>query len=197
MSTDQRNFTTTARVTRLQGIMWNNFYSRPFIYFTILLIMGVFCGEGTSVDPVVPGVLAIVLLLAGIVFSGLGKQRDRLALAFLLAFFFLGWMRIRQEKILPLNHIQILPGTVTVEGVLYRPVQRYPKRTRLYLQAEKIILPSHGKGFPEKEQTVSGLIRLDSKVEMPSLKYGDRILVRTRLRQPTSYRNPGGFDYRS
>jgi competence protein ComEC len=183
----------------LKDNIGNKFYRRPFIYFVVFLMAGVLWGEGTKIPPVLPGVLAIGLLLAGIWLSGLGKRRERLALALSLAFFFLGWMRIRQAEILPPEHIAnfFSRDLVTVEGILARPVQHFKTRTRLFLSVEKISQPIPYKGFKEKEQKACGLIQLDTRIRLPLLKYGDRIRVRTRLKQPYRYRNPGVFDYRT
>jgi competence protein ComEC len=113
-------------------------------------------------------------------------------------FFLLGWMRTGQEKTLPPNHVAHFfhKGPVMVEGTLDRPPKRYSTATHIYLNVEKIILPSPNEGFPQKKKILSGLIRLDTRVELPPLGYGDRIRVNTRLFRPHSNRNPGGFDYR-
>lgn len=184
----------------LQKKIKNQFYRHPFIFFSLCLIVGILWGDGAQkISPALPGAVAVVLFTGGILLSNLGRKRYRLIWALLAAFFFLGWMRICQEKTLPPDHIAnlFLRKPVIVEGIVDQPVRHYYKRTELFLRSEKVIRPSSGKGFREKVQKVSGVIRLGARFQLPSLKYGDRIQVRTYLYKPRNYRNPGGFDYRA
>lgn len=185
--------------SRAKDIIRNRFFNHPFVFITICLIAGVLWGEAGKISPGMPGAVATGLIIAGIILSGQGKRRGLLGIVFCLAFFFLGWMRVRQENILPADHIAnfFQRDTVTVVGVLERPVEEYSNRTRLYLSAEKIISPSPGEGFRAKEQQVTGLVLLDTRSPLPRLKYGDRIQVRTRVKLPQRSRNPGVFDYRT
>lgn len=175
------------------------FYRRPFIYFLVFLMAGVLWGEGTKIVPALPGFLAVGLLLVGIWLSDLGKRSKILALALSVAFFFLGWMRIRQAEILPPEHIANIfsHDLVSLEGIVVDPVQHFEKRTRFLLSAEKISQQIPYKGFKEKVRKTCGLVQLDTRIQLPLFRYGDRIRVRTRLKQPHRYNNPGVFDYRT
>jgi len=76
-----------------------------------------------------------------------------------------------------------------LEGVLYRPAEFLPDKTRLYIRGEKIYLEEGS--FP-----VVGNLLLTVKGPNGDLRYGDRVRFIAKLYQPRPVTNPGGFDYR-
>ena len=84
---------------------------------------------------------------------------------------------------------------VVVMGKIDAPIQHRPDpknevdSTVLLIRVEKII-------GSELEKTVVGRLRLKVSGFNPQLSYGDHIEIETRLRSLSSFRNPGGFDYK-
>lgn len=117
-----------------------------------------------------------------------------------IAFFLLGAILSSQQinPPFPPNHIKIIaeqynngkkdnPG-ISIQGVLSDAPERFPDKTRLYIDAERI--------FTQKEIIpVTGKILIT--VGSPSVKvnYGDRIRFVAKPRMPRNFGNPGEFDY--
>jgi competence protein ComEC len=76
-----------------------------------------------------------------------------------------------------------------IEGMLYRPPEPMPDRTRLYVRGEKIYLDEGS--FP-----VAGNILLTVKDRGNDWRYGDRVRFISKLYLPRPATNPGAFDYR-
>jgi len=91
----------------------------------------------------------------------------------------------------PPNHIIHWAGEkkYQLEGVLYRPSEPMPDKTRLYLRAEKIYL---GEGIIP----VAGNLLLTVKDRKIDCRYGDRVRFLSKLYLPRPATNPGAFDYR-
>jgi competence protein ComEC len=77
---------------------------------------------------------------------------------------------------------------VIVEGILRRAPVWSPKRVRLYVKAHTLIV--NDRAIPTRGMVLLSMPHLDKPLE-----YGDRIRFATRLRRPTNFNNPGGFDY--
>jgi competence protein ComEC len=88
------------------------------------------------------------------------------------------------------NHIThyVTGEKVVLEGVLYKPPELFPDKTRLYLQTEKII--EH-----KKIIIIKGRLLLTIKEKLYAFNYGDRVRFSAKLRFPRNFNNPGRFDY--
>ncbi len=82
-----------------------------------------------------------------------------------------------------------LPLPTAVEGVIVSPAERLNRRTEAVLQADSVWIA--GRGY-----RASGRCLLKIFEPVRGLDYGDRIVVRGKLRLPAGERNPGDFDYR-
>ena len=162
------------------------------------------------------GGVSFPVLIVSMLFLTFGILRKwRYNLIFIcIIFFLLGAILSIQkaEPLLPNNHIRKVienmagatakednPLGIAVEGVLYSAPERFPDKTRLYVDAEKNI--AKNKIIP-----VSGkiLITVGSPSVNPhtkdfgvgvNVKYGDRIRFIAKLRIPRNFGNPGEFDY--
>ena len=76
----------------------------------------------------------------------------------------------------------------TIEGIICKNPQVSPYRTALTLETIRII--KDGAIIP-----VEGKILLSVRGGNRLYKYGDLIRVKTRLKRPRNFKNPGGFDY--
>jgi competence protein ComEC len=79
---------------------------------------------------------------------------------------------------------------VVLEGVICRPPELFPDKTRLYLQTEKII-------ERKKITIINGKLLLTIQKKLNAFKYGDRVRFSAKLRFPRNFNNPGRFDYHS
>jgi len=151
------------------------------------------------------GGLSFSVLIASMLFLTFGILRKwRYNLIFIcIIFFLLGAILSTQkaEPPLPNNHIRNVieniagaavkednPLGIAVEGVLYSAPERFPDKTRLYVDAEKNV--AKNKIIP-----VSGKILITLRSPSVNVKYGDRIRFIAKLRTPRNFGNPGEFDY--
>jgi competence protein ComEC len=91
----------------------------------------------------------------------------------------------------PENHVVYFADgkRVVVEGTLIRPPEKTLRSVRLQVEVHEVI----------KEEipiaTTGRILVSLPDLEQP-LEYGDRLRFTSRLRHPTNFNNPGGFDYR-
>ena len=151
------------------------------------------------------GGLSFPVLIVSMLFLTFGILRKwRYNLIFIcIIFFLLGAILSTQktEPPLPNNHIRKVienmagvaikednPLGIAVEGVLYSAPERFPDKTRLYVDAEKGV--AKNKIIP-----VSGKILITVGSPLVNVKYGDRVRFIAKLRIPRNFGNPGEFDY--
>ena len=80
-------------------------------------------------------------------------------------------------------------GQILLTGVVDAPLIHYPDRSAITLRVDRVILDN-------EEQRVSGRVRFNaSDPFLGSYQYGDILQIRTALRIPGGYLNPGGFHY--
>src|SRR3989344_257318 len=169
----------------------------PIIFFILGIIIAS-CGW-------LAGGLSFPVLIVSMLFLTFGILRKwRYNLIFIcIIFFLLGAILSIQkaEPLLPNNHIRKVienmagatakednPLGIAVEGVLYSAPERFPDKTRLYVDAEKNV--AKNKIIP-----VSGKILITLRSPSVNVKYGDRIRFIAKLRTPRNFGNPGEFDY--
>ncbi|MDI6616517.1 MAG: ComEC/Rec2 family competence protein, partial [Syntrophaceae bacterium] len=80
-------------------------------------------------------------------------------------------------------------GRLTVEGVICAPPRVKDDKTILVIETARIV--QKGTALP-----VGGKILLSIKDSNNVFKYGNYIRVHTKLKEPRSFDNPGGFDYK-
>ena len=135
---------------------------------------------------ILTGCLLLLLCLA----SGRGKEA---VIVSLLIFAFLGWLFMGKtvHPDFPPNHLIHFTDDqrYTIEGVLHRPPEPLPDKTRLYVRGERIF-------SGERQAGISGNILLTVRDRKTDLRYGDRIRFITKLYCPRPATNPGSFDYR-
>lgn len=163
---------------------------RPFLLFLFALISGIVAGDALSLP--VSGLLFSLFPLPFLLVTGMLRRKFHLTLLSVMAILFLqGSLNItlldrpslRSEG----RGQEIHRERSTLEGVICDSPQYLPGKTRIILQATRIL--RNGRYFPASERillTVKG--RQD-------LKYGDFIRCETRLGRPANFNNPGGFDY--
>lgn len=93
---------------------------------------------------------------------------------------------------LPANHLRALslPQEVAIEGWLYREPDRFPHRSRLYLEALRL-------WRNDAFQPARGKLLLNVRSLTGAWQYGDELRLTVRLREPRNFHTPGSFDYES
>jgi competence protein ComEC len=155
----------------ISGIIAGSYFYLPS-YWTLAAIMG--------------ASLAIVTCLA----SGRGKVALVLSplLFGLFGILFIG--RVLHPDFPPYHLIHFAGDKkYHLEGVLYRPPEPMPDRTRLYVRGERIYLE-------EGDFPVAGNLLLTVRGRKGNWRYGDRVRFISKLYLPRPASNPGGFDYR-
>jgi competence protein ComEC len=172
---------------------------RPVYPLLICYSVGLILADRFSLSWLSPGAIWAILLLSLSSIWLLYHKKYRLVTTILLIIFVaLGISRYTLHQTLPAHHlVHVIQDdqVVTLEGWLYKPRESFPEQDRLYLEAETL-----DRG--DIRQPVTGKIRVTiRKVPtthgIPNLQYGDKLRIRTRLRVPTRYQNPGTFDYKT
>jgi len=140
-----------------------------------------------------PILLAMMAALFGYAILCMARSKKVASILFWMgAFFCLGILALQIQLYprLPNNHVSHFTdrGRVVLEGVLSRPPERSIKRIKLYVNARTLIRNQ------ESLNTAGTVLVSLPNLELP-LDYGDRIRFASRLRRPTNFNNPGGFDY--
>ncbi|MBI5048391.1 MAG: DNA internalization-related competence protein ComEC/Rec2 [Deltaproteobacteria bacterium] len=177
--------------------------SQPLIPVTLFFILGIVAASYQWLNHKTCFSILIITML--ILTLGIIKKWRLNLLLICIVFFLLGAILSGQQinPPFPPNHIKIIaeqynsgekddPG-ISIEGVLSEAPERFPDKTRLSIDTERIFTPpSPIKDFGDK---VTGKILIT--VGSPSVKvnYGDRIRFVAKLRIPKNFGNPGEFDY--
>ena len=91
----------------------------------------------------------------------------------------------------PTNHLKSLsfPYRLDLEGRLYAPSEKFPKKTSLYLETSRVWAGG-------SERPVIGRARINAYGPMDNLGLGDKVIIRgVKLYPPKGFRNFYGFDY--
>lgn len=145
----------------------------------------------------------VAFLAAGLYFV---RRRKWLGAGLALgAFFLAGALHIPLRGFSPAGDTQLLPFTdgqlveltahVTREGRL-RPGAANELRQTVDVQTEEIGL-DEGKKVPLHSGVRLGIYSEAGAAPMSILRYGERLRVLVKLKQPRNFRNPGAFDYQS
>ena len=165
---------------------------RPLPLILCAYISGIIAGNYFHLPPtwVIAGILGASLVI--LICLGGGNKKAALFLSPLI-FVLFGLLYIGRilHPDFSSNHLIHFAGDKRyhLEGILYRPPEPMPDKTRLYVRAEKIYLEEGN--FP-----VTGNLLLTVKDRKSDLRYGDRVRFISKLYLPRPASNPGAFDYR-
>ena len=164
---------------------------RPLLPLVIALIAGIATGYFLRL-PDLP-LLAAILLIFSFLFLSLIKNRASLILPLTAcALFILGILNINYSlyRIPEVSHVvhHISKEKLTLEGIINEDPQESPDGKTVVVAARAIV---KGDNYIPAE----GLIMLSVPLPDVPLKYGDLIRMKTRLRMPHNFQNPGSFDY--
>lgn len=169
------------------------FIHRPLIPLLLSYLSGLIAGYYLTIPQTILLSSILTLLLLSIVTITLKKKRSSLILLVII-FNLLGILFLNSSlpPQLPANHIAnyATEEKMVLEGILYKPPELSPDKTRLYLLADKII---------ERDNIIkiNGKLLIIVKEQLELFNYGDRLRLSARIRHPRNFNNPGGFDYRS
>ncbi len=165
---------------------------RPVISLLTALMAGITAGSMAHI----PGSVTLPILLATLgtlLFLVATGRKRHVHVCLLLSLFFVGILNM---------HLYLHPFTggdditrhagedrLTVEGVVCAPPRVRDEKTILIIETARIV--QKGTALP-----VGGKILLSIKDSNNVFKYGNYIRVHTKLKEPRSFDNPGGFDYK-
>ncbi len=170
--------------------MVSHFYMRPIAALLISLMGGIVLGSQFSGHTI--GTLAIVFFSTG--FIGINLIRKKaVGLSPIILYVALGYVAV-QPWVAPhfsANHIQKFSDETRwqIAGV----VDSHPVELS-YLK--KFVLRADTLKHKKKSYRVTGRIRVTVSGQGPVFARGDRLVFRSRLRQPRNFNNPGAFNYR-
>jgi predicted membrane metal-binding protein len=169
--------------------MVSHFYFRPIAALLISLMGGIVLGYRFPGHTI--GTLAIGFIGAGVI--GINLIRKKTAgLSPLLLYAALGYAAV-QPWVAPhfsANHIQHFSNEIRwqITGVVDSHPDEFSYLKKFVLRADTL---KHKKA----NYRVTGRIRVTVSGLGPVFARGDRVVFRSRLRQPRNFNNPGGFNY--
>jgi competence protein ComEC len=170
--------------------MSDNIYFRPAIPLLISLTCGILFGSGLAGYEIWATVAAIVC--AGFCLRQIFRKKNALILPMVL-FVSLGYLSVQPwvSPRLPANHIRYYTDTHRwdITGRIANVPRKINNRTRFYLQVTSL-------GSDGQTRVVSGKLRVTAVGDIPDLFAGDWVRLNSRIRSPTNFKNPGGFDYK-
>jgi competence protein ComEC len=120
------------------------------------------------------------------------SRRATFTLFWVGAFFCLGVLALQLQLQPPISHGHVsrfaTRDRVVVEGILTEPPEQTVKRVRLNVNTQTMV--RNGKAIRGTGKILVSLHELEQRLD-----YGDRIRFESRLRRPSNFNNPGGFDY--
>jgi competence protein ComEC len=170
--------------------MTSRTYFRPAIPLLISLICGILAGsELTGYE-----IWVWTVLGASAVFSlFLIYRRMPAVISPIVMFVSLGYLAISPwvSPGFPANHITYYAGADRwdITGRIDSRPQTVNNRTGFILQVESL-------GNGRQRRAVLGKLRVSAVGKLPELALGDTILLKSRIRRITNFKNPAGFDYR-
>lgn len=155
------------------------------IYITLSFISGIILGNAFIYFPISVSVLSALFFISVIILSK-GKRLEALALCLILISS--STYYIYSVTVLPENHIsKYISEDVVLKGRVLEPPRRGHEGITFILDVEDVYIGG-------EERPASGKVRLSGGIKSP-VKYGDILLVKTKLKSPSGYHNPGGYDF--
>ncbi len=159
--------------------------SSVLIYVTLSFLSGIILGNAFIYFPLSVLILSTISFLLILIISK-GRRLKSLILFFIAisgAAYYLF-----SVTDLPGEHISgFLKRDVVLKGRVIEPPRRGHERVTFILDVEEVYI---GK----ERMTASGKARLSGEIKSP-VQYGDILLIKTKLKSPRGYHNPGGYDF--
>ena len=165
---------------------------RPVIPLLTALILGITVGSLVDI-PDIPVLVALLTTIAALLFLVVAGKKGFIAFCLLISLFLLGILNINLylHPHCGRDDITLHAGKdkLTVEGLVCNPPRLLRNKTSLVIDSARIIrgenvIPVHGK------------ILLSVKDNSRLFKYGNYVRAKVKLKEPHSFNNPGGFDYK-
>ena len=163
---------------------------RPLISLLIFLIAGITAGNLIHI-PDLPGMLFLLISLLLLLVATLKRWKISIMICLATSLFFIGILNInlyQKPKPADICNYAGSKENCAIEGMICKNPQVSPYRTKLIVATTKVI--KDGDIIP-----VDGKILLSVRNSNRLFKYGDLIRVKTRIKTPHNFKNPGGFDY--
>lgn len=176
---------------------------RPWLPIALALILGILISSRNAAHLPISFIISFSFAVICLIFTFLGWNKSAF-LSALIAFSFAGSILITKHHNPDLsNHISTLEKQgvidlnvpVDLQGIINSHPERKRKNILINLTLESI---HRNKTVIPAEGMLRITIHLSEGWQQSDLpfRYGDRIRLFTKLREPTAYRNPGNFDYR-
>ncbi|MBW2517297.1 MAG: ComEC/Rec2 family competence protein, partial [Deltaproteobacteria bacterium] len=169
--------------------MASHFYLRPIAALLLSLMGGIVLGCQFPGHAIVT--LGFVFLAAGFIGINLFRKKP-VGLSPIFLYIALGYVAV-QPWVAPHyspNHIQNFSDDTRwqIAGVVDSHPVQFSYLKRFVLRADTL-------KHKEASYRVTGRIRVTVSGKGPGFARGDRVVFRSRLRQPRNFNNPGGFNY--
>ena len=168
--------------------------SRPFLYITSSLVLGIFISSFLKIPVYLPIALGISFAFGALIKSRLVRFSH---IALYIAVFFLGMARFQFSSELPqegiLSHVRETPVRVALRGIVINdPVERdvvFGTKKRSFILSALSIKDN---GLWKR---TSGLVKVNDYARGEEFEYGDEVLLDGFISSPVSLKNPGLFNY--
>ncbi|MBI5199437.1 MAG: DNA internalization-related competence protein ComEC/Rec2, partial [Nitrospirae bacterium] len=152
---------------------------------TLSFISGIILGNAFIYFPLSVLILSTISFIFILI---LNKGKRLKSLSFCLIGISAAFYFLFSATDLPENHIsRFLNQEVVIKGRVLEPPQRGHERVTFILDVEEMYTG-------EERRVASGKVRLSGDIKGP-LQYGDILFVRTKLKSPKGYHNPGGYNF--
>jgi competence protein ComEC len=178
------------RIKSFTNFSGSDAWNRPVIPLLISLISGILLGDAWPGKNLIFSITALVSAFC-ITIQIIRKQSSFFQ-PFLL-FFCFGYLLIQPWKDLNLPSGHVLHHADDEKKIITGTVQEtpIPKHHRL-----QFILETETIGHGKNETQISGKLRVTLSGPIPSIRTGDRVALKGKIRPIRNYNNPGGFDYK-
>lgn len=157
---------------------------KPLIPLTISYILGIWIGEGIDTPFYLTFIVGVCLFIISFIFF-VKKLPLLTNISLFLNIILIGVLFSHGHSILSSHSLfKYLGQEITLIGDISNPPELSEDKTSLIIEADKI-----------GNQKVDGLVLVNIKSSDVTLKYGDRVRLEGKLRMPSGFKNPGGFDY--
>lgn len=166
---------------------------RPLTYFLFAYLTGLAFNHKFDFPQTYLLTSALLLTLAAVLlYRQTQKTKPVLVMLLIAVIPWAGWWQRISSCQLTTHHVSNFAKAQNylIKGRLSAPPRKYSYKKQFIIDTEKLTR----KG---ESHLVEGKIQVNCYLEYLSLAYGDSIEFWARLRPPTSYRNPGGFDCRA
>ncbi|MEK6691851.1 MAG: ComEC/Rec2 family competence protein, partial [Nitrospirota bacterium] len=155
------------------------------IFTALSFISGIILGRAFLYFPFSVLILSVISFISIII---LNKGKRLKALALCLITISASAYYLTSVTVIPENHIlKFLREDVVLKGRVLEPPRRGHERVTFILDVEEVYIG-------EDRRTASGKVRLSGEIKSP-VQFGDILLIKTKLKSPRGYHNPGGYDF--